>query len=75
MYKALGMHLDVPKDVQRAWLKPATQAIYEYKKRTRERWIRMGAPIFENVSKAFFGQHWYASNLVYTHIHVYVIYT
>ena len=63
VYKALGMHLDVSKDIQRAWLKPATKPIYEIAKRTRERWIRAGAPIFENVSKSFFGQHWYPSHL------------
>ena len=62
VYKALGMHLDAPKDVRRAWRNPAKGPIYDMAKRTRERWVRTGAPIFENVSKAMFGDHWYASH-------------
>ena len=63
VYRALGMHLEAPKDVQRTWRKPAKGPIYTMAKRTRERWIRTGAPIFETVSKSLFGEHWYASHL------------
>ena len=72
VYRALGMHRGVSKQVERSWNHTFTDPVHAMSTRNRNRLLQIATPVVEKILQAFAGQHWnsllyYISNNVVLH--------